>query len=502
MIKTTTSLHWLSRALIFALALMLVIGAGFATPTRAQNETETTWYWATTPEGLVAYNPTGEINLLLAGSDLQTLLLAGFRTSSQTALLWDHATFYQVSESAVLQTYPMISMFFNFQFVTYRHPYMTLSNGEPEGPGYVLNIETSEIKQLSGGDLLWYPPVILADGHTLRYVSTDPVPYPEHDGVFSLRELDLETGQEKVLLADDADDGPIPDVVHSPDGEQWWMASDYDRDNGVFRRIQTFGVTDQQYTDWFQQNHAFVSDDQIWHFNIPCVDDCRVDVFSFDDIPPFSIQLPTMLVTPNSYLQFYVHAIYRFADDSVILNAYIDGIASDVVSRFWLPSMNGSDGEWLELGWLRLQEGTNTVWDSQNFSEDGRWALALNKTDDGKVSARLWRLSHREIAFEIPLAEHQSVTWRHSGETVFIYVMDAWAKRVQTVILRGMGNGPYYLDATWNFFEILADGSILYERLPGSQSTQGIYRLEGNNFNQHTLLVPDGKPLYLQIGAK
>ncbi|MBZ0315737.1 MAG: hypothetical protein K8L91_04900 [Anaerolineae bacterium] len=494
MMKTT--LHWLFRPLIFALALMLIIGAGFPTPTRAQSDPETMWYWATTPDGIVAYTPDGEVNLILADTQLQHTKLTAYRTSAETALMWNDTVFYQVSQNAVLQTYPMIPIFLEYQSIIYRHPYLVLYNNDPSLVGYVLNIETSEITLLSGMELRWSP-VMLADGHTLRYISTDlPTPYIQDELVYSLRERDLVTGQEVVLVTGDNTKAPsLPEILHSPDGEQWWLANNYDNEQAAYTTIQTFGVVNPSFTDWIKQGRATIRNNQLWVFSEQCEIACTLEVYPFDGGTPYTVKLPDLAIAPHPHMRFSIRAVQKLMDDTVILNASVQAIGSNVGTWLWIPIENNTDGEWLELGRVSSDEISLRIWGG-TFSESDRWALAFNLNEDDSATLRLWRLSHREMVFKMVVAGQQNIRWQHAGETVVIHIVDYANDSAQTVILAGIENGPYYFtDATWNFFEILADGSVLYERLPGPESTQGIYRLGGSDLNEHTLVVPNGTPI-------
>ncbi|KAB2863179.1 MAG: hypothetical protein F9K46_06135 [Anaerolineae bacterium] len=156
MIKTISSLHWLSRLLIFALALMLIIGAGFPTPTRAQSDAETVWYWATTPEGLVAYTLDGEINLVLPSNELAGVSFSARPLTETLTLLTSKTISYLMTPDEVINTftaqqYPYL--YYGGTGETYSRPYLIIWSEEPTRWVRILNTETGESQELNGGAL-------------------------------------------------------------------------------------------------------------------------------------------------------------------------------------------------------------------------------------------------------------------------------------------------------------------------------------------------------------
>lgn len=455
-----TTLHWLSRPLIFALALMLIIGAGLPTPTRAQSDAETVWYWATTPEGWVAYTLDGRMNLLLADSTLIEGSFGGSRLTNQTALLGGQDEYYYAT-SETIKAFPHTSVFEYMTASEYRYPFLLRWATEtPEIGGAVLNVETGETQELRDTLMIYPSPRFLPDGHTLRYVSFER---PVNPSVYNttLWERDLVTGEEKALLRFENTGQPF--VVTDLNGENWWVALDLDTELQQFGRVETYGDNiNPDFTDLVRQASGMTIDDSYFSYDRNCVANCEINVYPLGriGIDSFTYQLPPSVSGPGS--------IHLFPDDSLLYYGWRGGSSGPI----WLLETNGNN---IQLGWFDPY-----VMGRLEYSEDGRWAAALEPLENGGYQYVLWYLPRREKVFAAQLERPQAA---FQGDTVLIYEQNHeyavyWRGANQAVDLRNFPSNAFYI--------VGDEGKLLYEALEG-----GIYLFDPKTYTS-TLLVPNG----------
>lgn len=432
--------------------LCILISLSLA-PAPSVAQAETVWYWATTPEGLVAYTADGQVNPIstdpiFAGNDYFTARLA-----DDTAILRGGGAFYLVT-SETTQNLPIPPSVLQLRPYSYRHPYVVLMETETILPAAVLNVETFEVVGLAGE--LPSPPRFLPDGVMLRYVGVEFT-----DGQFvspTLYEQNLITG-ELIELLPLVDDGL---VMSSADGMYWWVTDE----TGT---MQTIGDPDPQYTAWLQSDQAEVHGDWIWRHDPGCQTNCNLWGYSLVDGSTFTLTLPDLMSSFPDKIGF-------LPDGSIAF------IGTTDMRRLWLQN---PDGTLLELGEVDYMNTTG-----EYFSPDGQWAVAAGRTAEGDMTIRLWDLPKREIVYEAPFSDFTYHVF--AGDTVALYY-DGQARVLysngKAAALDGYTSTLYqYPD---NFFQVLSGGQAFYEHPDG-----GIYRFDAATESM-TLLVPEGRRILI-----
>lgn len=443
------------KLMLIACLLLALVAALSPTPTRAQHDPATVWYWATTPEGWVAYTLDGRMNLLLADPALIDGDFGGRRLTNQTALLGGQDEYYYAT-SETIKAFPHTSVFEYMTASEYRYPFLLRWATEtPDIGGAVLNVETGETQRLRDGMLTSPAPLFLSDGYMLRYVTIEETTYKT-----TLWERDLFTGVDKMLLEYEGKSY----IVTIPNGEQWWMAYNYDSETGQFKDVMTYGDNiNHNFTELILQSSGTVYDNSYFAYDKSCVADCELRVYPLDriGIDSFTYQQP-----PSEFLPSDVHL---FPDDSAL---YFAGPATKGGS-IWLLETNGNN---IQLGWFDPH-----VMGRLEYSEDGRWATALEPLENGSYQYVLWYLPRREKVFAAQLEHPQAV---FQGDTVLIFENT----REYAVYWCGATEAVDLTQFPSNAFSILGDeGKLLYEALEG-----GIYLFDPKTYTS-TLLVPNGR---------
>lgn len=432
---------------ILVFLIITIVATPPPTPTTAQ--TEAVWYWATTPEGLVAYTADGQANLVYAGPDFYDTKYFAARLTNDTAILRGGDTFYRVTAETA-QIIPLASSILRLRPYSYRHPYVVLMETETILPAAVLNVETLEVIGMAGE--LPNLPYFLADGTTLRYVGAE---------LTNGQIVSSTLYQQNLVSSELIELMSIPinaQVINSSDGMYWWVMDE----TGT---MQTIGDPDPQYTEWLQAGQAEVHGDWLWHQDPACNEDCTLDGYSLVDDTTFTLNLPDGMFN-------FPDTIGLFPDGSAIF------IGTTDVRRMWLQN---PDGTLLELGEVDYM---NSVGD--RFSADGQWAVAAGRTPEGDMTTRLWDLPKREIVFEAPFSDFTYHVF--AGDTVALY----YDSQARTLYWNGNAfRLDLYTSTLYqypdNFFEVLSGGQALYEAPDG-----GIYRFDAATESM-TLLVPGGK---------
>ncbi len=436
------------RKLMLILTTLMLIALS-PTPTHAQNDPATTWYWATAPEGLVAYTADGQANLIYAGPEFYGTDYLSARLTHDTALIRGGDVYY-LATSETARIIPLAPALNNLRPFAYHHPYVLLVETETVMPGAVLNIETFEAVALA--DELFNPPALMPDGITLRYVGVT-----FSDGQFlspTLYEQNIATSELSTVMTL----APNTPFVNSGDGRFWWVTDE----SGTFQAI---GDPDPQFTAWLQSGEAEVHGDWLWHLSPTCEPTCTLDIVSLVDDATFTLTLPDGMVTFPDRLE-------------ILPDGSIGFVGTAATRRLWLQN---PDGTLLELG--EIDYG---IIGGEFIAPDAQWAVAMGRTAEGGPTVRLWDLPKRAVVYEAPFSDFayhlfagDTVAFYHDGRSQMLYwngtatPLDAFASTLYQ-----------YPD---NFFQILSGGHAFYQHPDG-----GIYRFDAAT-QELSLLVPAGK---------
>ncbi|MBZ0315738.1 MAG: hypothetical protein K8L91_04905 [Anaerolineae bacterium] len=460
--KVTTPLHWLSRPVIFALALMLVIGAGFPTPTRAQNDPETIWYWATTPEGIVAYTLDGEINLVLPSNEFATTRLSSHFLSDNKTLLASYETFYVATPNEILLRFPQISSsnMYLYEALIYAYPYVVLWDPIRVKNGVVLNAETGQTSLLQIDPLT---PRILADRHTLRYVgglySSDNIRISTH-----IFEYDLVSHTETSLYEFETDEGW---AYSSADGVVWLIGYEYDYEQHTYSRIDTVGDVSPVMIDWLLQGQAVIEENLVIAFDKNCRASCSARLYPLNTDEVYRIILPHLTTPPPQLFTTFSNGSY-----------FVQDFVGDTLFE-WIYTPTG---DVVSLG-ITGQPGLPII-PSYPFTEDQNWSLALEDLYD-KYMLRIWDLNKLAISLEIPIEKSAEHLYKiESNANTILLKRDNKAWQVYDASEKVLVDISNYRD---RFFQILPNGQLFYEAPEG-----GIYLFDAK-LQTMTLLVPNGR---------
>lgn len=463
MIKTTTSLHWLSRPLIFALALMLIIGAGFPTPTRAQNDSDATWYWATTPEGIVAYTLDGEINLVLPSDEFANVSLTERHLADNMTLLASRKMLYVVTPKKIINIFAgdySSRTYFGGTGEIYSHPYLIIWS-VPSRWGVVQNVETGERHELKD---VASDPRLLSDGQTIRYVAEEYSVYLALTDR-NLIEYSLVTQGETVLYSFDLAKGS-PFIASSDDGMLWLIGYTPDLQNHTFAQIDTVGDISQVFIDWLLRGEATIDDNYVVAFDKNCNMYCSVRLYPFNSNEVYQILLPGLASPPPLH-------ITPFSDGSYFIQDFIG-------NTLW--------------GWYRTRQGDlnsvgimrpngASIIPNIPYTQDEHWVLALADTYHEYI-LNLWDLQTARIVVGIPIdkaSEHRYSILSNQDTVLLKRDNKAWKVFDSTdntlVDIRNEQN---------DYFHVLPHGQLLFEAPEG-----GIYLFHANT-EATTLLVPKG----------
>ncbi|MBI5929029.1 MAG: hypothetical protein HY862_06960 [Chloroflexi bacterium] len=449
---------------IITLALMLA-GFSISTPTHAQENV--TWFWATTPDGLVAYTLDGQINQVLADSTLNEAPLQGTRLSSDTALLYDEAsrTVYFASSDTVASV-SLDEQFDVFSVVEYRPSYVLFTGARLFPAAGILNVETMQIAPLTGYVYPILDPFVFVDDATLRYFSYSDST-AARDTPSTLWERDLVTGAETALL--ELDYAAIR-VFHSQDGQQWWLAGPPDRTTHQYESIATYGEVNPATTAIMQQLGSQIRFDQIVTLDFMCEVACPITITPLAGGETRSYTLPQSSLSSLQILA-------RLDDGTLLVYEYSQA------ELYRLDPIGGLT----DLG----QTSSLYLGRQALLSKDGHWGITLGQPDDTDASTltyRLWNMTTGQLVYEAPLDHFVTATF--AQDTV--------------LILNGRYFSLYYADTRYDlsayesyFFQPLEKGHVLYQSTPNQAITQGVYLYDAAD-DTLTLVLPEGRGIPLQ----
>jgi hypothetical protein len=450
------------RFLILPLCLGLLLMGVSAKITPIDAQEATTWFWATTPDGIVAYNPDGQVNLLVESLQFLNATLSGYRFGPDSALLQDDENFYWVtSDSARKFSIDWRIGDYSLQPTDFRSPYVLMSTPQTTVASVILNLRNFRVTPLAGNAIL---PRYLPDGETLRYITYQR----ENSQIIgtTLWEIDLATGYQTILH----EHAGRPNVMYStPDGLQWWLVYNFRPSDPTVAEVVTIGDPNPEYTEWIAAGTAHISDEWLFHV-LPCPDQCTTEAYLLSQTPHLRFELPTN--------QVIFRNLYHFPDDSLWLSTYSKDILLD-------PT-----GKAIDLGEVR------------SFSRDGRWAVAYSPSNsflEFPYEFHIWYLPYRAIMFEL------QIDWfiadiQFFENTVFVSVEDrdfipekygshivAWRDYDSPT----GGANVTFPDLPGTFFQPVHDGNILYVA-----PEFGIYLYSASQ-NVLTELVPQAQPITL-----
>lgn len=452
-----------SRFLILPMCLGLLFLVSVGVPSKpidAQENTPSFWFWATAPDGIVAYNPDGQVNLLVESLQFLNATLSGYRFGPDSALLQDDENFYWVtSDSARKFSIDWRIGDYNLQPTDFRPPYVLMSAPQTAVASVILNLRNFQVTALSGNAIL---PRFLPDGETLRYIT-----YQRENSQIvgtTLWEINLATGYQTILH----EHAGRPNVMYStPDGLQWWLVYNFNVNDPTAAEVFTIGDPNPEYTEWMAAGTAYVIGEWLFH-SPPCPAQCATEILSLTSSSPLRYEVPYSLYWPTSF--------HHFSDDSIWLHSYSDAIFQD------------TNGKIFELGNIRWITGSL-------FSEDGRWAVAGSPTWE---TINVWYLPYREVMFELP-RDSFDTNVQFFDNTVFVTIPEqSYQPRKFPPLIAWRDydspNGGMSVrlpDLPGTFFQAISDGNVLYVA-----PEHGIYLYSASQ-NTLTELVPQAQPIIL-----
>lgn len=443
------------------LMLILLIGAFNPTPSHAQDDTPL-WFWATTPDGLVAYTLDGQINVLTDDAVLQDVPFPGTRLTADSALIFDdeNRVVYRVTPTTVTPSAPLDEQFDVFRPLEYRHPYVLFTGVRVFPSAGILNVETMEVSPLTGFVFPHAPHIVFLDDTTLRYYSYADAA-PGNDTPSTLWERDLVTGEETPLL--NFDYGSYR-VFYSQDGQQWWVVGLFDPDTQMTEEITTYGDVNPDVTTAVQNLDSIVKYDWVVTMDAFCEADCPVSISPLAGGEARTFTLPT-----NNSGQFPV--IQTVLDDGTLLLYHI---SSETLYRL------DPSGNLLELGQADTLHMTPFL-----PPPTTQWLVTVNEQEDGSFTYRLWDFAAGELIQEAPLENFIGITY----STNSVLLVNGRYFSLYT------GDTMYDLSAhPGRFFQPLAKAQTLYWGSPDEPS--GIYLYDAPS-DTLTMLVPEGQPIRL-----
>lgn len=367
---------------MWILLLVFLLGLFESAPSQAHNNLfRPEWYWATDGHHIIAFTLDKRVKVLYENQQDQAAFeVKGWRLGRDQALLWLSNNQVAIAESDTIRFAPLQQDFpaaFVPHRVTYRAPYV-LARGYDDGQPlvFVLNMESGDLQQLTGG-LKYYADIrFLDDGHTLRYFSVpDYVRYAEFGEPVAgtLLERDLQTGRE-IVLAKAPESVAI--AYGSRDGEQWWIPDGKwgrspDSVPYTYTDVITVGPVDPTYTEWLHSAFTHIKDDALLRLE-NCLSQCIYQVHFLDGYDSFSFMLPTPQDSP------ILRLIGRTSDGGVLVRS---------TGGLWAISPQHV---------LFLGDPDNYYFD---VSPDGRWVILTDWATD-PPTYRLWDMTNQSLAFE------------------------------------------------------------------------------------------------------
>ncbi len=441
--------------------LMLILLIGAFNPTHAQDNA-TLWFWATTPEGLVAYTLDGQINVLTDEAVPQDIPLPGTRLAADSALIFDdeNRVVYRVTPTTVTTSAPLDEQFDVFRPLQYRHPYLLFTGVRVFPTAGILNVETMEVSPLTGFVFPNAPHMVFVNDTTLRYFSYADAA-PGNDTPSTLWERDLVTDEETALLSFDY---ASYRVFYSQDGQQWWVVGMYNRETQMADEVTTYGDVNPDVGAMLQTLDTYLTNDWLVTIDTFCAADCPVSIVPLAGGEPRTLTIP--INNPGQLLRINT----SLADGTLLL--------------YHIPSENlyrlDPSGNLLVLGQADTLHMAPFL-----PPPTTQWVVTVNEQEDESLTYRLWDFAAGELVQEAPLENFIGITYTpHSillvnGRYFSLYTGDT---------MYDLSTHPGY------FFQPLANAQTLYSGSP--DEPQGIYLYDAPT-DTLTMLVPEGQAIRL-----
>ncbi len=443
------------------LMLVLLIGPFHPTPTHAQDNV-TLWFWATTPEGLVAYTLDGQINVLTDDAVLQDIPFPGIRLAADSALIFDdeNRVVYRVTSTTITASAPLDEQFDVFRPLQYRHPYLLFTGVRVFPSAGILNVETMEVSPLTGFVFPNAPHMVFVDDTTLRYYSfSDPKGATEAPS--TLWERNLVTGEETALL--DFDYASYR-VFYSQDGQQWWVVGMYNRETQMADEVTTYGDVNPDVAAMLQTLDTYLTDDWLVTIDTFCAADCPVSIVPLAGGEPRTLTMP--INNPGQLLRINT----SLADGTLLLY----DIPSETFYRL------DPSGNLLVLGQADTRHMAPFL-----PPPTTQWVVTVNEQEDGSLTYRLWDFAAGELIQEAPLENFIGITYSTNS---LLLVNGRYFSLYTGDTMYDLSTHPGY------FFQPLANAQTLYSGSP--DEPQGIYLYDAPS-DTLTMLVPEGQAIRL-----
>ena len=365
------------RALLAVLALTSTLLQG------ASNDTEDTWFFALEPATnlVIAYNVEGErVPLVQGGGSLAAR--GRWRIDDQTLLVQfeaspgDFPIYLLRPDGATLLPYTFTEA---MQVVAYHEPYVVMMPVAPTtgvAPSVLLDLQAATAERLSAETaptIEAFPCCRFAsDGSTLHYISrSTPDPDQPRSGEYQLRERDLETGEERLILTTPRVDVDTSEQISmwqpDMDGDRWLASASAPAPEGSDRTrvprswLVTLDGNVEMLTDPDDDSPAVYRfwDDNILVMHPFCEADCVMEVLDNDDEVRLSVPVnaDTILAHPH-----YLGGDYMVATVGQAHLRLSEDAAPEVLGYFSPTHMAG-----------------------EFVSHDGRWLVMLDEVDEPEV---------------------------------------------------------------------------------------------------------------------
>lgn len=310
------------------------------------------------------------------------------------------------------------------------------------------------------------PPRFSEDGQLLRYITFDS----DANDAWSLREIDLTTGEERTIYTDTG----FPALVGDDFGDHW-ITSITDQANSERRFLLLDASGNSEIvaeTPSTNPSIVRIVDDSIGQFNANCTEDCLVTV------TPISGGNAREFIAPATFATFSPLA---FPDPEHLLILNNEGDSFYLLSESGQPTLIGA--------YSPLIAGQPP---SEMLSPDGRYLLVFIRSDGGPVTGYgVWDFVEQQFVIQNPPDE---------APIFLIYFSDSGFLVSQggqkTFLYRYTDQSTIELPAEAGFcFDALSDGDVLCSI--GDENAAlaaGIYRYSPDD-DTYTLLVQDGTRL-------
>ncbi|MEO8609254.1 MAG: hypothetical protein ABI690_15290 [Chloroflexota bacterium] len=424
----------------------------FSLPVAAQDRQSEKWYWGwdSNTHELFAYSENGETNLLLTdvleNVDYSWYIwrvsedraIALIHTSNQLALysIGSIKAEKLVTELNSQAFEPFISRQNGLRLEAYQYPYMVLStwyslDKKTSRPAFLVNLAINTVGYLNDSVALGFCCRFTPDGHSLRYITSDG---GYESPSITLHERALDTGIEKVLYTDASGN-----AESDKNGERWLFP---EGENGL-SQYRIFDVSTgtgeviyQRDPAEYYSDYDFVDDDLISYQPL-CETDCTLQLEAMDG--------DTYLYTlPDTHGGSSIYSFDRLTDNKLIIGRPYD---------YWLLSV---DTPPKFIGYV-YSDGVGPITDSP----DGRFSVISDTENYPQMRRMIIDWKTLEILLTLTEEPESLFEATYNQEGFLINPLDNRKGIMYRYANREVIRLPEKLQG--NFFDILPDGSVLYQ---------------------------------------